>query len=146
MINLIFGSSFWTMFARFTLLPILFVVFSLTWRTIAAPFTGNPVTVEPLWMVGFNMVCTSLMGWGLAFWRFDPDGTPSKLFWVYPLIAGLAFVPALLFLVSIQTEPTLNERLLVSLFAAIAGPIMALVIALLWRHAPNLTALKKSDT
>ncbi|MEM6410219.1 MAG: hypothetical protein AAF683_01630 [Pseudomonadota bacterium] len=143
MIDMVFGTKFWTMFARFLALPFLIWAVYPPMEFIVDAEGNGRVAEVPVWILGFHIILYSWSGWGLAFWRFGPQKAPTRYFAIYPLVTGLIFVPVTIWFVGLNTEHSVSERLLAAGFSAIVGPFMALGCVAFFRYVPNFTSLKK---
>lgn len=144
MIDTLFGRSFWPMVWRFALAPIaMMVLFSPLFLFMESPETDISLWGHA-WIALFNMAGWSWVGWGLAFWRFEREDIPVQSFALYPLVSGLVVIPMFWILNQTSVDPESNELITLTVFGALAGPIMAIMVSSFWRYAPNMTSLKNS--
>ena len=141
----IFGKSFWPMIGRFALIPILLSILSLPfWLFLGPDQTDIELSkFDYVWITVFHILFWTWIGWGLAFWRFERDQIPVKSFLIYPLISGLSIIPIYWILMEAGLDPDRDEFVAATIFGALAGPLMAILIASFWRYALNMTSLRK---
>ena len=135
-----------------------FMIFALALNVVYLPFLlfapEDPSSprlelslLACIYIAFFNIIFWSWVGWGLAFWRFDRKDIPVRSFVRYPLLSGLSVAPIYWILLSTPAETNFDHRteimIVATVFGAIVGPLIALLMATFWRYAPQTTALRK---
>lgn len=149
MVDLIFGRSFWSMVWRFALFPVVLNIIALPFLFLV-PENPSHVALElsflsKIYLLFFEMIFWSWLGWGLAFWRFDRRDIPVQSFVAYPFFSGFTVVPIYWILLASSPDSGTDDLISATVFGMVVGPLMAIIMTTFWRYAPQATSPGKKN-